>query len=114
MNVKKEFISHLEKIQKNNKEVISAIIVLKSFLYTDLKIVLNLNYSDSEYNNFLKALNFEYNNGYGTQEIYGYIWYNDGTWSERYEYDGSEWWSYKKCPSFNDKLIINIVEEGED
>ena len=109
MNVKKEFISHLEKIQKNNKEVISAIIALKRFLDTDLKIVLNPNYNEGEYNNFLKALNVEYNDAFGIQELYGYIWYNDGTWSERYEYDGSECWSYKKCPSFQDKNIINII-----
>lgn len=114
MNVKKEFISHLEKIQKNNKEVISAIIALKRFLDTDLKIVLNPNYNESEYNNFLKALNVKYNDGFGMQELYGYIWYNDGTWSERYEYDGSEYWVYKKCPSFQDKFIINMPSEEDN
>jgi hypothetical protein len=44
----------------------------------------------------LPLLDFNYDDGFGGQELYGYIWYDDGTWSERSEYDGSEWWSYKK------------------
>lgn len=46
----------------------------------------------------LPELNFEYDNGYGSRELYGTIWYEDGTWSERCEYDGSEWWEHKQCP----------------
>jgi hypothetical protein len=124
-SAKKEFISHLEEIQENNKEVkvTSAIIVdartlrygVISAVPLDLIIVLHPNYSDSEYNNFLEALNFEYYSGYGVQELYGYIWYNEGTWSERYEYDGREWWVYKKCPSFQDYLEeLKADLEGEE
>jgi hypothetical protein len=39
-----------------------------------------------------------YYNGYGSQELFGIIWYVDGSWSERVEYDGSEWWGYRSCP----------------
>ena len=46
----------------------------------------------------LPLLDFEYNNGFGGQNLFGHIWYTDGTWSERGEYDGAEWWEYKKCP----------------
>lgn len=46
----------------------------------------------------LPLLNFEYDEGYGGQNLFGNIWYVDGTWSERGEYDGSEWWDYKCCP----------------
>jgi hypothetical protein len=46
----------------------------------------------------LPLLDFECNAGYGTQKLFGTIWYTDGTWSERGEYDGSVWWEYKKCP----------------
>jgi hypothetical protein len=41
-------------------------------------------------------LDFKYDNGYGLQFITGYIWYADGSWSERVEYDGAEWWEHKK------------------
>ena len=46
----------------------------------------------------LPLLNFCYDEGYGGQNLYGYIWYTDGTWSERGEYDGSEWWRHIKRP----------------
>ena len=47
---------------------------------------------------FLASLNFDYDNGYGCQELYGFIWFSDGTWAERGEYDGSEWWNRRKRP----------------
>lgn len=43
-------------------------------------------------------LNFDYDDGFGTQYLEGTIWYSDGTWSSREEYDGSEWWAYRSCP----------------
>ena len=46
----------------------------------------------------LPRLDFDYDSGYGSQELFGTIWYNDGSWSDRGEYDGSEWWQYQKCP----------------
>lgn len=46
----------------------------------------------------IDKLDFEYDNGFGGQELFGYIWYKDGTWSERGEYDGSEWWEHKERP----------------
>jgi hypothetical protein len=47
----------------------------------------------------LAKLDFEYDNGFGGQSLYGYIWDKDGTWSERGEYDGSEWWEHKERPA---------------
>ena len=46
----------------------------------------------------LPQLDFEYDSGYCRQELFGNVWYADGTWSERGEYDGSEWWEHKECP----------------
>ncbi|QNI21485.1 hypothetical protein [Salmonella phage 3sent1] len=31
--------------------------------------------------------------------LYGNVWFTDGTWLERGEYDGSEWWEYKATPA---------------
>lgn len=45
--------------------------------------------------------NTQIDSGYGAQELFGYIWYNDGTWSERAEYDGAEWWEHKIAPNFD-------------
>ena len=46
----------------------------------------------------LTQLDFEYDSGYGGQNLFGYIWYKDGAWSERGEYDGSEWWEHMTRP----------------
>jgi hypothetical protein len=46
----------------------------------------------------LSLLDWDYDAGLGTQELFGTIWYADGTWSERGEYDGGEWWEHRKCP----------------
>ena len=41
-----------------------------------------------------------YDEGFGAQEIAMdlVIVFSDGSWLERAEYDGSEWWEYKKTP----------------
>jgi hypothetical protein len=61
-------------------------------------------YSAADYDNFIKSLDFEYDDGYGGQELYGVIWYEDGTWSSRGEYDGAEWWVHNKCPDIPNDL----------
>jgi hypothetical protein len=53
------------------------------------------------WNNFFKIADFSYDSGFGCNEIslalkiIGKDW-----WLERGEYDGSEWWSFKKVPFF--------------
>lgn len=50
-----------------------------------------------------------YNDGYGTAEIPEdlVIIFHDGTWLERWEYDGSEGWSYVTPPElFTDRSHI--------
>lgn len=100
MNAKEEFINHVEATPKI--PVICAKIGRGIRCETSIEalIVLNEGYSKEDYDNFLYELDFEYHEGYGLQQVFGVIWYSDGTWSERNEYDGSEWWSYKKCPEF--------------
>ena len=61
-------------------------------------------FSDSEYTSFLSQIDYEYDSGYGGQVVFGCIWYTDGTWSERGEYDGSEWWEHKSCPEIPKEL----------
>ena len=53
---------------------------------------------------FINRLNFIYDDGFGSQEFFGYIWYTDGTWSERKEYDGAEGWIYKSVPDIPPEL----------
>ena len=64
-------------------------------------------YSQKELDEFLETLNFEYNSGYGTQEISGTVWMEDGTWFEREEEDGAEWWMKRVRPYIPNNLKIN-------
>ena len=61
----------------------------------------------------LPQLDFDYDSGYGRQYLYGTIWYKDGTWSDRDEYDGSEWWAYRKCPELPEGAKISLVSVRE-
>ena len=45
---------------------------------------------------FLRGIN--YDDGFGTQHLFGTVVFNDGSWNERWEYDGSEGWSHKSIP----------------
>ena len=63
------------------------------------------NHTYSERGEFYNSLrNINYDNGYGSQYIFGFVVFTDGTWIERKEYDGSEWWGSKRCPLFTDMV----------
>ena len=47
---------------------------------------------------FLKEKYSQYDNWFWWQVLYGEIVFKDRSWLERWEYDWSEWWEYKKCP----------------
>lgn len=53
----------------------------------------------------LKGVN--YYSGYGTQYLFGTVWFTDGTWAERQEYDGAENWVRKQCPAIPRHLRAN-------
>ncbi len=61
---------------------------------------------------YLKQLNFDYDDGYGTQYIDGIIMFDDNSWYTRNEYDGSEWWEYVMKP-ISPKEQRKIKEENE-
>jgi hypothetical protein len=112
MNAKKEFILHtlLEDIK-------CATIGTGEYGFTHVSN-LKEGYSEEDLNAFLQELDFDYNNGYGTQNLFGTIWYTDGTWSSRGEYDGSEWWERNRCPEIKyfeiDPMAIETVGLSTD
>jgi len=61
-------------------------------------------HTQEEFNNFLNLLDFEYDDGYGSQELFGTIWMNDGTYFNRHEYDGSEMWEINRLPEIPEIL----------
>lgn len=70
--------------------------------YDDDRCVIELrsNRTEQDEFSFLETLaSIDYDNGYGGQELFGTIVFKDGTWLERGEYDGSEWWEHRKLPT---------------
>jgi hypothetical protein len=100
-NAKKELLDCV-----NNKIIYWAVIKYRpTFESNDDKyITLNCGYSKLDYETFLKELDFEYDDGYGTQHLFGYVAFNDNTWLSRYEYDGQESWTYNIKPTFVDAI----------
>lgn len=68
-------------------------------------ILLKVGYSENEWTEFLKSLNFSYDSGYGGQNLFGTAWLEDGTWCTRGEYDGSEWWEHNQLPEIPSELL---------
>jgi hypothetical protein len=104
-NAKDEFLAH---VHGTKALVKAAHITLGDDYWKDVErtVDLKVKYTLVDYQRFLQALDFSYNSGYGGQELYGIIWYTDGTWSSRGEYDGSEWWEYNKCPVIYEELVV--------
>ena len=95
MNAKTELIEHVE-----DRTILCAKLAFEETYNIYHEVTLAPDYATNDYAQFLAKLDREYDEGYGGQELFGVIWYSDGTWSERGEYDGSEWWVHKECPSW--------------
>lgn len=99
-NAKREFLDHVLE-----REVLCAYI---TFGWDEDKpedqMNLKINYTSTDYEAFLISLDFNYDEGFGGQTLFGTIWYKDGTWSSRGEYDGSEWWEHNIVPDIPEHL----------
>ena len=103
MNAKTEFLQHVE----DPATVLCAIITHGDPFFDENqmnRLNLPVNHTAEDMHNFIKSLDFKYNNGYGGQELYGCIWFKNGTWSTRGEYDGSEWWDHHSIPEIPKEL----------
>lgn len=110
MNAREEFIKHI-----GSRKVLCAQIQNGEYYSDDDKpgiFSLTTGWTEEEWSKFLSDIDFEYDDGYGGQQLFGIIWYADGTWSERGEYDGSEWWEHQKRPDIPTEL--NRVDKVRD
>ena len=95
INAKDELLSALANANQSLKDIVA----------------FNIYYESSSENKSFKgttpalsSLDFEYDNGYGSQHLYGTILFKDNTWLSRWEYGGSEGWEYHKPPTVADIL----------
>jgi hypothetical protein len=89
MNAKKEILEHI-----GDRSVIYLTISLYNLETNDHELI-----GEGVLSEVLPKLNFTYDASFGVQYLFGTIWYSGGTWSEREEYDGSEWWIHKVRPA---------------
>lgn len=108
MTAKKELL----KVIKRKARIKCAIILSGPECKKQKIYILKVNHSDVDLRNFLNNLDFEYDNDYGSQELFGTVWLHDGIWLERGEYDGSEWWAYKKIPKIP-KVLERVIEDNK-
>jgi hypothetical protein len=102
MNCKEEFLNTI----KTKPKVIWSVVYARINVEKRIINILPPEYTDDDFKVFLDKFDFEYDNGYGLQMIYGYIVYADNSWSERFSYDGKECWSYKRTPEFSEDIDV--------
>ena len=97
------------------QELVSALAQANKLLTTDV-IAFNIQIRDW-YDNILHSckgttltsddldnIDVVYDNGFGSQHLFGYVLFSDNTWLSRGEYDGSEWWDYNYPPTVEEIL----------
>jgi hypothetical protein len=60
---------------------------------------------DHSWQEFQRKMNFTYDNGFGSQKLFGVIWFEDGTYADRSEYDGAEEWLHRFPPEIPPELL---------
>ena len=99
-------------------EVICAYVQDIGYYYDDdeqpEKICLPLGHTIEQYAEFMQKLEFTYNSGYGSQQLDGVIWFKDGSWADRGEYDGSEWWQHQTRPNVPDYLYPPYIHSADE
>lgn len=102
MNAKQEFLE----IIKGREVVCAKIGVDKINFGNKIKwFTLGIEYTRDGLDDFCEKLDFEYDAGYGSQELFGKILFKD-CYADRYEYDGSECWQINKTPTIEEVLSL--------
>lgn len=88
-NLLEETVSMLEGNGKSQSDV----------LFVSLKDKSNNESAWFSWDEFSILANFNYRSGFGEEEINDTLMVvGEDFWLERHEYDGSEWWEFKKLP----------------
>lgn len=111
MNAKDELLGE---IKESGSTVKCALIDYGLSYYAEeqARFALPVGYNEERYAKFIDSLDFDYDNGYGGQFLYGIVWLEDGTWLSRGEYDGSEWWEHNVLPPIPTELLLYMIAVG--
>jgi hypothetical protein len=95
MNAKQELFKVLKMQQ--------AYIVAAQITIGTENFILYKDYKDEDVLLFHLFIDQDYDQGYGDQQLTGYVWLSDGSWLQRQSYDGSEYWIHNKKPTIPTK-----------
>ena len=102
-NAKEEFLRAIE-----DETLICAKIGKEKSYDEKIWYILKPRFTKKAFKEFLNNIDFNYDSGFGCQQLYGIILFKD-SYSDRGEYDGSEWWEYHKIPTT--KQVLNYGDE---
>lgn len=97
-NAKEELLSSVNKLD----DIVCAKIQYESYDSDEIAkdLILKVGHTKEEMQSFLNELDFEYDSGYGPQELYGIVWLKDNeAWLERDGSEDQEWWARKERPT---------------
>ena len=98
-NAKEEFLSEI------GTDIKCAHVVYCPDYETSNTFILKVGHNQMDLDLFLQNLNFEYDSGWGSQHVFGTVWFKDNeSWAYRDEYDGSEWWACQSLPEIPEML----------
>lgn len=106
-NCKECFVEHVTYRTAYEKSSIKCCEIIHS--KSNDEYTLKVGYSESEYNKFIKALNFSYEH----ENLEGRIWFSDDSWSVyNYDYDGNghDGWDWCALPDIPIYLNKNYKE----
>lgn len=98
MNAREELLRHI-----NNRPV--------DFVQIEWRYKLAVQGTLSE---VLPHLDFDYEDGFGSLELYGVIWFADGTWSSRAHDERAEWWEHHARPELPADRAFKVLPYNEE
>jgi len=111
MNARKELEEILNKLKEKQNVLVCADISYEARWDGKEQITLTHPHTKEEAEAFFKALDFNYDDGFGSQELFGTVWLTYGVWLSRWEYDGSEGWTVNSCPHIPNHLYKKNLDK---
>lgn len=98
INAKNEVLREIEYVTKREGCKLLCCELFKEIDDLEVAIRLRINYTPEAYKAALDELDFEY--GFSDQMVYGIIWYDNETWSDRIMGDDGQlyWQHHRKMP----------------
>ena len=96
LNAKQELLQHVQHVENLTGFSSGLTVELVKIAYKKEGQIVRI---EGTLDDVVEHLDFTYHDGHGLQNLFGCVWYVDGTWSEREEYDGSDCWQHRNRPS---------------